>query len=499
MPRNRPGEFGNKDFPQKQHKGGHPVNKPDDKRLEKSMQKAGKVVPKSTPGKAVPPITQTPAVPSQPSGPPATVPGVPPVAPSPPSPPAAPAGPTGPTGPTGPAAAAVVPGIPPIPNVAAMLDPASHKKAEQDVTIDDAFDYGVGFKMSFLGAGQGGGNMANAFWQLGYRRVAAVNTTASDFYGLDEGIAKFDMGVGGAAKDAAFAAAQLDGREEDIWDLLTRSWGSETDYGLICVSLGGGTGSGTAPELIKIARKYLESKGQPPRVGAVVSLPGPDEGQLVCRNAVETFRKLLEIKASPIVILDNSRIDKIYKPSMKQFYNVANTTIATLFHQFNMLTEIDGSQYVFDRSEYAQLLDGGIVAMGAAGLTEEVNSPADISGAIRDQLSNNILAEVNLRRSKKGCCLFVASEAVLDRLPREYFAAGFDQLKRMVGAAYKKTDVVPVIHRGLSQGPHPGIQIYMMISELEPPITKLAALAKEAGVDTTPEGMGLASFLGVDG
>jgi cell division GTPase FtsZ len=388
------------------------------------------------------------------------------------------------------------PGLPGVMNVAATLAPGSRKRAEKEVIVSDELSSPVAYRFSFLGSGQGGGRIAAAFHELGYRRIAVMNTTRTDFSGLPESIPKLDLGVGGAAKDARFAAAQLEGREEDVWDLLTRAWGNTTEYGLVCVSLGGGTGSGTAPKLVKLARQYMESKNCPPRVGAIVSLPTVNEGQKVAANALECFHKLLELKVSPLIIIDNARINELYRPAMSQLHATANSTVSNLLHLFNSLCEAN-STYTFDRSEFAQLLDGGIVVMGGVGLSQ-INSPADISSAIRDQLTNNVLAEVDLRRGRKGACLFVSSQELMDTLPEEYYAAGFDQLERVLGSGYKKSDNVEVVvHRGLTVGPYEGVQVYMMVSELEPPMKRIQQLAEKAGGGKEAVQSKLAAFLGI--
>lgn len=385
-------------------------------------------------------------------------------------------------------------------NVAAALNPKAAVPAAKQVVVNDAFEYDVAFNFAFLGAGQGGGRIAASFWDLGYRRVAIFNLTDSDFEGLDEAIPKHALDVGGAAKDAAFASAQVADREEEVWDLLTRSWGNDMEYALVCVGLGGGSGSGTAPKLIEVARQYLENKGKPPRVGAIVSLPTVTEGQQVCRNALLTLKRLVEMKVSPLIIIDNARIHELYKPPMARLHKTANDTVSQYLHLFNQLAAVHSEYITFDRSEFAQLLDNGIVVMGAApiGDLDSIKSPADISEAIRDELTNNVLAEVDLRRSKKGCCLFVGSQAVLQALSLDYFEAGFNQLDRLLGSAFKKTDLVPVLHRGLYLGSAEGLQAYTMISGLEPPQKRLGELARKAGLDREAHRMGLAQFLGVD-
>lgn len=384
-------------------------------------------------------------------------------------------------------------------NVAKALSPTSHKQATKNVVIKDEFDYDTAMHMGFLGTGQGGSRIAQAFWDLGYRRVGIFNTTDSDFEGLTEEIPKLSLEIGGAAKDANFARQALDGRDQEVYDLMARSWGSTLDCVLVCASLGGGTGSGTAARLVNLARQYMQDKGRPPRVGVIVSLPPVTEGQQIAKNAVTAFRQLLEAKASPIIVIDNARINELYKPGMLRLHSTANETIAQLFHLFNQMAAVRSKLITFDRSEFAQLLDGGIVTMAAADIdVSEVTSPADISTKIRDELTNNVLATCDLKRGRKAACLFVASEDILDQFPLDYFDAGYTQLDRVVGAAYPDKDKVPtVIHRGLYVGAEPGLQCYTMISELEPPYARLTELARKAGLDGKAVSS-MAAFLGVN-
>jgi cell division GTPase FtsZ len=384
-------------------------------------------------------------------------------------------------------------------NVAKNLSPSSHQQGKQPEPIADAFDYDTALHMAFLGTGQGGSRIANAFWNLGYRRVGVFNTTASDFQGLADEMQKLSLDIGGAAKDATFAKQQLHGRDQEVWDLMTRAWGSTMDCAIVCASLGGGTGSGTVAALVKSARDYMTDKGRPPRVGAIVSLPPTSEGQQQCRNAVTAFRELLEIKASPLIVIDNARIHQLYKPSMAKLYATANDTVSQLLHMFNQMGAVHSDYITFDRSELAQLLDGGIVVMGAADIDPQtIQSPADVSTQIRQDLTKNVLAPMNLKKGRKGACLFVGHEEVLNNWGLEYFEAGFNQLDRVIGADRADVAKTPtIIHRGLYVGTEPGLQCYTLISELEPPYERLQELAKKGGLDAGTVS-GMATFLGLN-
>lgn len=385
-----------------------------------------------------------------------------------------------------------------IANVAKSMNPASHKAVAKTTAVKDAFDFDTAMHMAFVGAGQGGGKIAQAFWELGYRRVGAFNTTENDWASLDPEIPKFSTDTGGAAKDMELARQAINGRDEDIWDLYQRAWGSQFDCVLVCASLGGGTGSGTVLPLVKLARKYMEAQGHAVRVGAVVSLPFLNEGQKLAGNAVKAFRELVAAGVSPLIIMDNDRVQEVYDPSYNDLTAKSNACVSQLFHTFNRLAATKSAHVTFDRAEFAQLLDSGIVAMGSAEIdVDNIKSPADVSSAIRDQLANSVLAQVDLRTGKKACCLFVSSDDVLNTFGRAHFDAGFTQLNRIVGAAHPEGTEV-IIHRGVYALADEGLQCYTMVADLAPPEVKLKALAKEAGVREVTPAVSLAKHLKVD-
>lgn len=383
---------------------------------------------------------------------------------------------------------------PAIANVAGKLKASPTSKPAK---ISDTFDYDTAAHFAFLGAGQGGSRIANSFWDLGYRRVAMFNTTDTDFEGLAVETPKLSLDIGGAAKDMQLARNALKGRDEEVRDLLFRGWGTEFDCALICVGLGGGSGSGTALPLIKMARSYMEGMNRPVRVGAIISLPSVDEGQQVARNAVTAFNELLAENVSPIIIIDNDKVHELYRPKMPQLYPTANQTVSELLHLLNRLGATKSPHITFDRSEFTQLLDAGIVVVGSADLAlDEINSPADVSTKIRDQLAESVLADVDLGTGTKAACIFVGTEDALNLFDKDYFAAGFTQLNRMVGSS-RPEGTETVVHRGIYPLGSEGLQCYTMIAAVDPPKKKLAALAKEAGLKPE-QGGSLARHLRVD-
>ena len=202
-------------------------------KMESSLEAAKSqdaIVPGPTPTPPAPTPTPTPPVAAAPTPPEAAAPTPPVEAPTPVSAPTPPAGAVN------------------IGNVAASLDPTAHAQAAQQVVVNDEFNYDVAFNLAFVGSGQGGARLDSSFYDLGYRRVGLFNTAESDFQGLPDAIERHTLDLAVQPKTLVLPVSSTG--EKKGWDLLQRSWGNDMDYGLVCVGLGGGTGSGTSSKIV---------------------------------------------------------------------------------------------------------------------------------------------------------------------------------------------------------------------------------------------------------
>lgn len=363
-------------------------------------------------------------------------------------------------------------------------------KVKQQEVRNDRFNFDVGFKMGFVGIGQGGSRIAETFHKLGYGRVGVVNSAHEDLEDIDEAIPRFDMRKGGAGQDMAKGAAYARQHTEDIRNLMTRAVGKDPDYLLCCASLGGGTGSGGIGTLVKVARSYMQDHGKPAeRVGVIVSLPQAYEGQRTCRNAVQAFQEVWELNPSPLVIIDNKRIEQQYQVGALGKFNVCNQQVAKLFHLFNRLAAQRSKLITFDRADYASLLDSGLVVFGASRVGQ-YDSPADIGESVRLQLEETVLAEVDLARGKRAGCIFLGSENLLNEVPMDFFAGGFSTLGRLLAEDH-------AIYRGVYVGDVEDLRCYTMIGELPPPRSRLAELMQQARIDRKTPG-GTAEYFGIE-
>ena len=154
--------------------------------------------------------------------------------------------------------------------------------------------------------GQGGSRVAEAFHQLGYRKISAINTAQQDLntIRLDN---KLCIGDGGAGKDPTVAEGLYMSKREDVLDFMYDSFGEDVDRIFVCAGAGGGSGSGTVCPLVDTALEMQKSiKCKSDKVGVILALPKHSEGKRVNANAYNTLNRVWQMveenKVSPLII-----------------------------------------------------------------------------------------------------------------------------------------------------------------------------------------------------
>lgn len=356
---------------------------------------------------------------------------------------------------------------------------------EQRDLVTDECD--AAFRLAFVGAGQAGARMVEGFHKLGYRRVCAVNTTAKDLSGIDipeENKLILDIGEGGAGKDPSKGEKALADHKEDVYELLRRCFGKDYDRVIVCVGAGGGTGTGSCLKLIEVCREAvrslrIEEAGGDPAVGVMVSLPMKSEGRKVNANAAHLLDELVEMagttkgrkqvarQISPLIVVDNERIHDMYPGlPVTKFWSVANKSITGLFHLFNSAVSQDSDLTNCDKADLNDVLKSGIITFGACPI-KKWGSSTDISHAVRDNLRKTVLVGgLDTSTAATAACIFVGGNDVLDEIPHEYLDHGFDMLTRVMADN-------SVVHRGIYRRSKPGLTVYTMLGELDPPTERL--------------------------
>ena len=347
--------------------------------------------------------------------------------------------------------------------------------ATETVEIKDEFE--GGFKFAFIGAGQGGGRLAHTFYKMGYRRVCAINTAEQDLATLPLPAShKKCLGTtGGAGKNPSVAKATFKDAKEDVLDFMRRSFGPTLDRIFVCVGAGGGTGAGTAVQLVDTAVELQKALRCPSeKVGVIVALPKLAEGKKVAVNAYNTLTDLLELVAkghvSPLIVVDNEKIGTLYpKLAVDTFWDTANMSVCSLFHLFNTVCLKHSHYTSFDKADLQTVLDSGLITFGANPV-EKFTDETDISYAVRNNLRKNILTGgVDLSTGSVAAAVVIGGAEILSALPQAHIEHAFDQLNRMLKPGN-------TVHRGIYRGNKPSLIVYTIIGGLGKPAEKLAEL-----------------------
>ena len=129
--------------------------------------------------------------------------------------------------------------------------------------------------MGIIGVGQCGNNLAQAFHSIGYRRVLLVNTAQTDLDSIEDQITKLPIAKQGAGKDPTVGKTRVEEKATQIRSGMLREFGEDFEKIIVCVGLGGGTGSGGGPSVIKLAKEIVKDRGGDPAkdVVSIVTLP----------------------------------------------------------------------------------------------------------------------------------------------------------------------------------------------------------------------------------
>jgi cell division GTPase FtsZ len=352
-------------------------------------------------------------------------------------------------------------------------DPVEEKKEE----LKDRDP--VGFKFGFIGAGQGGGKLAETFASIGYARVGVINTADQDLATIN---VKNKLKFGeqqGAGKNRDFAKQAFLNQKEDVVDFIKQSVGTDIDRVFVTIGAGGGTGAGVCTELVKTVQEYQKTvKASSPYVGLILALPKLSEGKKVSQNAYDTLKEACELVdqkvISPLIVLDNEKINALYpKLSVNKFWTVANANICSLFHLFNNIITKNSQYTTFDTNDFRTVLDSGIMVFGATNIPN-ISNEAEISKAVRENLKRNVLCgELDLSTGSVASAVAIGDEGTLDNIPQEYLDSAFNQLNRTL-----KTN--STVHQGIYKGAKEGLSIFTAIGGISTPQGKLEALLKAA-------------------
>ena len=359
------------------------------------------------------------------------------------------------------------------------------EQSKMDLVEDES---GGAIRYGIVGSGQGGGRMAKAFFDLGYRKTVAFNLAQSDLnhLGLPENHKHHLVyeGASGAGKNHAVSKKAFDDKSQEVFNKYKEIFGDKIDRILICVGVGGGTGGGSVMSLLDTAKRYFAYIGvenPSERVGVIASLPTTGEcaSPVVAENSYNRMTELCEAaennQFAPLVIIDNDKIKKLYpRLTVKQFWPTLNNTVAGLFHIFNLLCTKNSDYTVFDPADYESIMKtSGCMIFGATTI-KDPESPTSVSQGLRNNLEKTLLASgFDLTSAKGAASIIVGGTVLYETVPglMDNIEYGFDTLATLTGGA--------IIHRGIYEDPErEKLVAYTIVGGLKSPKKRIEELKK---------------------
>jgi len=249
-----------------------------------------------------------------------------------------------------------------------------------------------GAKIRVVGIGGGGGNVLNAMVDKGIEGVEfiAINT---DVQALETSKAEVKIQIGrsltkglGAGMDDEIGYRAVEESRNEIEEFLTGS-----DMIFITAGMGGGTGTGGAPAVARIA------KGLGVLVVAIVTKPFAFEGKPKMELAMKGLEKLKNEVDSMIVIPNQNIVRLINKDATTdQAFELANRVLYNATRGISQIITRPGEINVDFADVRTIMKDMGDAMIG----TGMASGEGRAERAAKDALSNPVLDEINIEGAK---------------------------------------------------------------------------------------------------
>jgi cell division GTPase FtsZ len=286
-------------------------------------------------------------------------------------------------------------------------------------------------RIFFIGFGQAGGKIVDIFLEQDKKlgrtsfRGIAINTARTDLMGLKHIELKDRILIGqtvvkghGVGTDNAAGAKITMDEADAILSAIDHKGTHDIDAFLIITGLGGGTGSGGTPVLVRQLRKVYHEP-----VYVLGILPAPEEGRLYSFNAARSLATLIK-EADNTFIFDNSAW-KNEGESVKSAFSRLNDEIVRRFGVLFRAGEIGKAgvgEMVVDSSEIINTLRGGGIstvgyAIAAVTTSRSKKSVSGIIDGIKGSIRKREAAEeVLLGEDRTAKIISLARRAMLGRL-----------------------------------------------------------------------------------
>ena len=360
-------------------------------------------------------------------------------------------------------------------------DPNTGQPVQTD--FNDQFPEAPAFRFGIVGVGQCGNNMAATFYEIGYRRVLLLNTAKADLDSVKFNVEKLALDKQGAGKDPEVGRQCVESKATKIRTAMARVFDGKVDKIIVCLGLGGGTGSGGGPAVIQMAKEMIKERGGNPAedVIAIVTLPEPSlDGPRQCFNALVSYGQLVKL-GIPLLTVDNAQIRKVIETTFGDNWPRMNRWVVKTFHQFNAYAAKQSSIAVFDAKDFNDVLSRGRFIFSAFRIPV-LNDKYIIGNMLADHLEKSLFAKTKLSTSNAAACLMLLNEPAVRDKSMDDISSAFEELNSIMRPN-------STLHRGiyleevppLKNGENPpDLFCYVMLGGLSHPMGTLETLYEKA-------------------
>ena len=269
------------------------------------------------------------------------------------------------------------------------MDEQDMIKVEFNIPTDQSVDTPKIIKV--IGVGGGGSNAVNHMFQEGIHDVtfALCNTDVQALQQSDIPkkiqLGKEGLGAGNKPERARMAA------EESIEDIKALLDDGSTKMVFITAGMGGGTGTGAAPVVAKVAKeKDILTIG-------IVTIPFRWEGNKKIDQALDGVEEMKK-HVDALLVINNERLLEVYNNlSLDDAYAKADSTLSIAAKSIAEIITKHGKQNLDFNDVKTVLKDGGVAIM-STGYGEGDNR---VSKAIKDAQYSPLLNSNDIFNSQK--------------------------------------------------------------------------------------------------
>jgi len=279
-------------------------------------------------------------------------------------------------------------------------------------------------KAALIGVGQAGGKVAEALLaedrRAGYesiRSAFAINTAETDLEGLDIDtmlIGQDRVKGHGVGADNELGAEVMQSDIREVMGGLDGVVDPRTEAIFVIAGLGGGTGSGGAPVLVKELKRIYDVP-----VYALGILPGRDEGGIYQANAGRSLKTVVR-EADSTLLVDNDAWRKTGQ-SVTEAYDAINERIARRIGILLAAGEgIEGvGESVVDSSEVINTLKSGDMSALGFATAEAAPDAGENINVVTSTTRKALLSGMSVPETTEAGAALVIAAGESDRVPRK--------------------------------------------------------------------------------